>query len=78
MRISYRLLCSMLAAKLFASHSLNVCPFNFLFVFSFVFGCAHGMQKFPGQGSDLHHSSDNAGSLTTKPPGNSTFKILLM
>ena len=42
-----------------------------LFVFSFFFfGFIHGMQKFPGQGSNMHHSShlsscsDNAGSLT--------------
>ena len=36
----------------------------------FFFGHAHGMQKFPGQGSNLHHSSshshssDNARALT--------------
>ena len=35
------------------------------------FGHAHGLQKFPGQGSNPHHSSDNARSLTTRPPGNS-------
>lgn len=35
------------------------------------------MSKFPGQGLNLHHSSDpchnsdNTGSLPTKPPGNS-------
>ena len=51
------------------------------FSFSF-FGCAHGMPKFPGQGlnrphgsdqshsSDRSHSSDSPKSLTTKPPGN--------
>ena len=38
--------------------------FLFLFVFFFFFSCTHGMQKFPGQGSDLYHSSDNARSLT--------------
>ena len=27
------------------------------------------MQKFPGQGLNLHHSSDNVGSLTTRTPG---------
>ena len=37
-----------------------------------VFGRAHGMQEFLGQGSNLHHSSDNAESLITKPPGNSS------
>ena len=41
------------------------------------FGCAHGMQKFLSQAlnlshnSDLSHCSDNAVSLTTRPPGNS-------
>ena len=29
------------------------------------------MRKFPGQGSNLRHSSDNAGSLTARPPGSS-------
>ena len=33
------------------------------FSFSF-FGHACGMWKFPGQGSNLRHSSNNAGSLT--------------
>ena len=35
-------------------------PFKFLFYFIFLiyyFGLAHGMQKFPGQGSNPHHSS---------------------
>ena len=46
-----------------------VFPTQFLFFFSF-FSCTHGMQKFPGQGSNPYHrsnsshSSDNAGSLT--------------
>jgi len=35
----------------------------------------HGMEKFLGQGLNLHHSSDlssdNARSLTARPPGNS-------
>ena len=39
--------------------------------FFFFFGCACTMWKFPGQGSNLRHSSDNAESLTTKPPENS-------
>ena len=30
----------------------------------FFYGCTHSMQKFLGQGSNLHHSSDNARSLT--------------
>ena len=43
----------------------------------FFFGCTRGMWKFVGQesnpnhSSDLSHSSDNAESLTTEPPGNS-------
>ena len=37
------------------------------------FFCAHtlGMWKLPGQGLNQNHSCDNAGSLTTRPPGNS-------
>ena len=45
-------------------------------------GCTLSMWNFPGQGLNTHHSSnsshssDNAGSLTTRPPGNSqTFCI---
>ena len=44
--------------------------------YSFVFGCTHSMQKFPGQGSnqchssDLSHGSDHSRSLTTRPLGN--------
>ena len=34
--------------------------------------CAHGMQKFLGQGLNLYHSSDNAESLTSRPPGKSS------
>lgn len=30
----------------------------------FLFGCACSMRKFPDQGLNLHHRSDNAGSLT--------------
>ena len=33
--------------------------------------CAQGLQKLPGQRSNLHHSSDNARSLSARPPGNS-------
>ena len=43
------------------------------------FGCTLGVWKFPGQGSNLSHSShlsqcsgDNAESLTTRPPRNHT------
>ena len=35
----------------------------FYFIFPF-FDPAHGMQNFPGQGSNPCHSRDNAGSLT--------------
>ena len=48
------------------------------------FGCAWDIEKFPGQGlnlchaSDPSHFSDNAGSLTTSPPGNSQNHISLM
>ena len=43
---------------------------NVLFIYLFVFGCACGRWKFPGQGLNPHHSSgqshcsDNAGSST--------------
>ena len=52
---------------------LFVCLFACLLV---CFGCVHGMQTFPSQRSNPHHSSnlshssDNAGSLTARPPGN--------
>ena len=46
------------------------------FFFSFFFfgggGYTRGMQKFLGQGSNPSYSSDNAESLTTRPPRNST------
>ena len=51
--------------------------FSFFLFFFFFCGCTHGMQKFPGQGLNPIHSSDfsccsdNARSLTTRPPGNS-------
>ena len=35
------------------------------------FGRTCGIWKFPGQGWNLHHSSDNIESLTAPPPGNS-------
>ena len=34
------------------------------------FGLTHSMQKFMDQGSNRHHSSDHAGPLTARPPGN--------
>ena len=36
----------------------------------FFFGHVHSLQMFPGKGSNPHHSSYNAESLTTRPPGN--------
>lgn len=41
-----------------------------LFIFIYLLGRVHGTQKFLDQGSSLYHSSDNAGSLTARPPGN--------
>ena len=41
------------------------------------FGCNHGIQKYPGEGSnpqhssDPKHSNDKFGSITTIPPENS-------
>ena len=35
-------------------------------------GRTHGIQTFLGQGPNLSHSSDNAGSSTAWPPGNPT------
>ena len=32
--------------------------------------CAHGIQKFPGQGLNLNYIMDNAKSLTARLPGN--------
>ena len=50
-----------------------VCMYNtereILFCFVLFSSHAHVMWKFPGQG--LNHSSDNTGSLTPRPPGNS-------
>ena len=37
----------------------------------FCFGHTHGMHKFLSQGSNQSHSSDNAESLTARPPENS-------
>ena len=41
------------------------------FIVCSLFGCAHGMWKFLGQGSKLSHSNDDAKSLTSRPPENS-------
>ena len=45
--------------------------FLFFIIYLFIFGYTHSMQKFPGQGSNLSHSSDNTESLNTRPPENS-------
>ena len=47
--------------------------------FSFFFGGGHtcGMQKFPGQGLNLSHSSDNTRSLITWPLENSLLYFLI-
>ena len=37
--------------------------------FFFLFDCDSGVWKFPGLESNLHHSGDNAGSLTPRPTG---------
>ena len=44
--------------------------------FFFFFLFAHGMQNFLGQGSNPCHSSDNVGSFTTRPPGNTLWFCL--
>ena len=51
---------------------------NNLAPFLFFFGQACVMLKFPGQGSNLHHSSDNTRSITTRQPGNSEIVWILM
>ena len=50
---------------------------SFFLSFLYFGGCARSMQKFLGQGLNLHHSSDlshsrdNARPLTPRPSGNS-------
>ena len=47
-------------------------------IYLFSYGLSHDMQKFPGQGLNLSHSSDNnAKSLITRPPGNSEIYAFL-
>ena len=41
-------------------------------------GPARGMEKFPGQGWNLSHSCDNAKSLTTRPPENTSLDFKLV
>ena len=42
-----------------------------IYIYIYIFGRACSMQKFWGQRLNLNHGSDNAKSLTTRPPGNS-------
>ena len=44
-----------------------------LLLLLFYYGQAQGKQKFPGQGSNLRHSSDNAKYLISKKTGNSNY-----
>ena len=41
-------------------------------------GHTHSMRKFPGQGSNLHHSSENTRSLTTRTAGNSVSLVEIL
>ena len=41
---------------------------SFLKFIYLLIGHTHGTQNFPGRGSNPHHSSDNANTLTTRPP----------
>ena len=86
----YHFLCSvidcLLLGKDLQGTRLNH-SFHYLHVYMFClvlfFGHAYSKQKFWGQGSntyhssDLSHSSNNAGSLTTRPEWNS-YNILLL
>lgn len=44
---------------------------RFILLFYFILGWAHGMQKYPGQWSNLCHSSDNTRYLRCCTTGNS-------
>ena len=50
-------------------HSFNTGYYSIVWLL--FLGLALGMQKFLGRGSNLSHNSDNVGSLTIRPPGNS-------
>ena len=52
-------------------------PSFFSFLFFFFFCCTLSIWKFLGQGLNPSHSSDIAGSLTTRPPGNSQAEAIL-
>ena len=49
--------------------SVALGPINLVLLFIY-FGLTWGMQKFPGQGSNLCHSSDDPGPFMVRPPGN--------
>ena len=56
------------------NHSILVFILLFLYLLliqCFCFGQAWGMWKFPSQGSNPSHSSENNESLISRPPGNS-------
>ena len=56
---------------------LNELKSILLYDFFFFFDHTHKMWKFPGQGLNPCHSSDNARSLTNRPPGNSYYDQIL-
>ena len=49
----------------------------YLFYFYLFFDRTNGIWKFLGQGSNLNHGSNNAGSLTAEPPENACIVILI-
>ena len=51
--------------------------FLFTIIIYCLFGHAHIVRKFPGQGSNLLHSNDNTESLTARPLGNSSSFLLI-
>ena len=53
-----------------------ISPTIFFYILFCLFGHAHSMWKFPGQGWNPSYSSEDAESLTTRPPGNSPNYIL--
>ena len=61
---------------------MSLCCFKSYDCFGGEGGVLGGMQKFPDQESNSCHSSDNARSLTTRPPGNylshNNFVVLLL
>ena len=67
-----------LAFQLYVHYTLWYCPIILiLLLFLYFSGHTHSVWKFPGQGSNPGHSSDNTKSLTTRPSGNSCSIILV-